>query len=113
VAVAISLTWKDASPVARVILVAAGIYALLSLYAPIRLVGPVRRSTITSEHLADAGARNDGEETLGRLYTEAAAANDHETLRLSNLQAASRNDLAVATVMFAVWGVLAIAGCAR
>lgn len=113
VAVAISLTWKDASPLARVILVAAAIYALLSLYAPIRLVGPVRRSTITSEHLADAGAQIDGEETLGRLYAEAAAANDHETLRLSNLQAASRNDLAVATVMFVVWGVLAIAGCDR
>jgi hypothetical protein len=43
--------------------------------------------------LADAGAQIDGEETLGRLYAEAAAANDHETLRLSNLQAASRNDL--------------------
>jgi hypothetical protein len=93
-------------------LVASGTYALLSLYAPIRLVGPVRRSAVTSEHLADAGTRSDGEQTLGRLYAEAAAANDHEVLRLSNLQAASRNDLAVATVLFAVWGVLAIAGCA-
>ena len=29
------------------------------------------------------------------------------------VQAASRNDLAVATVLFAIWGVLAIAGCAQ
>jgi hypothetical protein len=113
VAVAISLTWKDATTLARVILVASGTYALLSLYAPIRLVGPVRRSTITSAHLADAGAQSHGEEALGRLYAEAADANDHETLRLSNPQAASRNDLAVATVLFAAWGLLAITGCAR
>lgn len=113
VAVAISLTWSDATPLARVILLASGGYALLSLYAPIRLVGPVRRSTVTSEHLAEAGGRSDGEQMLGALYAEAAAANDHETLRLSNLQAASRNDLAVATVLFAVWGFLAIVGCAR
>jgi hypothetical protein len=86
VAVAISLTWKDATTVARVSLVASGTYALLSLYAPIRLVGPVRRSAVTSEHLADAGTRSDGEQTLGRLYAEAAAANDHEVLRLSNLR---------------------------
>lgn len=113
VTVALSLTWKEASTLARALLILAGAYVLMSLYTPIRLVGPVRRATITAQDLSETAASTNSEALLGERYAEAAAANDHETLRLSNLQAASRNDLVIATVLFGVWGILAIAGCAK
>ena len=48
------------------------------------------------------------EASLARQCAQAAADNDRSTLRLSNLQAASRNDLAAATVLFIVWAGTAL-----
>lgn len=109
IAVAISLTWDDAGTLQRVLLAAAGAYALMSLAAPIKLVGPIERSTITAAQLAEISDEAHPEARLARECAQAAADNDRSTLRLSNLQAASRNDLVAATVLFVAWAVSALA----
>jgi hypothetical protein len=110
IAVAISLAWSDATNLARLLLGAAAFYAAMSLAAPIKLVGPIERSTITLEYLATLADHTDGERHLARQSAQAAADNDRATLRLGNLLAASRNDVRIAVVLFTVWGVLALCG---
>jgi hypothetical protein len=108
IGVAISLTWSDASVAQRVILVASASYAVMSLAAPIALVGPIERSTVTVQQLALIAQEDAPEATLAKVCSQAAADNDRSTLRLSNLQAASRNDLTVATVLFLAWAIAAL-----
>ncbi len=112
IAVAISLAWTEATTVGRVLLGAAAFYAAMSLAAPIRLVGPIERSTITIDFLATLVHRADGEEVLARQSAQAASDNDRATVRLGNLLAASRNDVRVAVVLFTAWGSLALFGLA-
>lgn len=110
VGVAISLTSKDATTLERVVLITSATYVAMSLAAPIALVGPIARSTITSSQLAEI-ARNPAPETrLAECCAQAAADNDLSTLRLSNLQAASRNDLVIAAALFLLWAVIASLG---
>lgn len=109
VGVAISLTWKDAGTPERIVLIASAAYVAMSLAAPIALVGPIARSTITSQQLATIAQEQEPEARLGECCAQAAADNDLSTLRLSNLQAASRNDLVIAAVLFVVWAVIAVA----
>lgn len=108
IAVAISLTWTDASSPQRVILVLSGMYALMSLVAPITLVGPIERSTVTVDQLVAAAKEDVPEASLARACSEASAQIDRSVLRLSNLQAASRNDLVMATLLFLVWATWAL-----
>ena len=108
IGVAISLTWKDATSVQRIILCASAIYAAMSLVAPIKLVGPIDRSTVTLSQLTAAAEEGTPEASLAKVCSEAAANNDRSVLRLSNLQAASRNDLVAATLLFLVWAVTAL-----
>jgi hypothetical protein len=110
IAVAISLAWPDATTLGRLLLGAAAFYAAMSLAAPIRLVGPIERSTITIEFLTTLVNRADGEEVLARQSAQAASDNDRATVRLGNLLAASRNDVRVAVLLFAIWGCLALFG---
>jgi hypothetical protein len=109
IGVAISLRWGEASTLERILLAGAGAYAVMSLAAPIKLVGPIERSTITAAQLADVAADPNPEVTIARECAQAAADNDRSTLRLSNLQAASRNDLVAATALFVVWAISALA----
>jgi hypothetical protein len=109
IGVAISLSWNDATVLQRVVLAAAGAYALMSLATPIKLVGPIERSTITATQLAEIAGEEHPEARLARECAQAAADNDRSTLRLSNLQAASRNDLVAATVLFVAWTASALA----
>jgi hypothetical protein len=108
IGVAISLTWADAGSAQRLMLIASAAYAAMSLAAPIRLVGPIERSTVTVAQLADAAHDPVPESSLARQCAQAAADNDRSTLRLSNLQAASRNDLVAATALFIVWAATAL-----
>jgi len=108
IGVAISLTWKDGSVVEKVLLVASAAYAVMSLAAPIKLVGPIERSTITSAELAAAAHDPQPEASVTRQAAQAAADNDRSTLRLGNLQAASRNDLFAATTLFVTWTIIAL-----
>jgi hypothetical protein len=109
-AVAISLTWEEAEWFARVLLATSAVYALMSLAAPIALVGPIDRSTITSEQLGELTQTPAPQSAVARQYAQAAADNDRSTLRLSNLQAASRSDLTLATLLFAMWMLVALLG---
>jgi len=110
IGVAISLTWRDASTLGRVLLGVSAAYAVMSLAAPIKLVGPIERSTITVAQLAEIAAGPAPEASLARQCAQAAADNDRSTLRLSNLQAASRNDLVAATLLFVAWAISALLG---
>jgi hypothetical protein len=110
IGVAISLTWGEATTVAKVVLVVAGAYSLMSLYAPVTLVGPVRRVAVTQATVEDAAAESDPAGYLARWKARAATVNDLTTLRLSNLQAASRNDARNAIILFAVWAIVALVG---
>jgi hypothetical protein len=112
VVVSISLTWPDATGLGRALLVLSSVYALMSLYTPIKLVGPIARSTITIGQLAELAGGHAPERALAQQCAQAAADNDLATLRLSNLQVASRNALAVATVAFVVWAIALLFGCA-
>jgi hypothetical protein len=103
IVLAVSLRWDAASTLQRAVLFAAGAYGAMSLVAPITLVGPIARSSVTVEQLVTAAAEPAPEASLARACSEAAADIDHSVLRLSNLQAASRNDLAAATILFLVW----------
>ncbi len=110
ISVAVSLTWQTAGFGERLLLAAAGWYALTSLAAPIRLVGPIERSTITADQLsALAGLGSEAEEELAHAYAQASADNDRSTQRLSNLLAASRNDVALAAIGFIMWVCVAVA----
>jgi len=81
IGVAISLTWDDASTFERVLLATAAAYAVMSLAAPIKLVGPIERSTITIAQLAEVAANQRPEVSLARQCAQAAADNDRSTLR--------------------------------
>lgn len=109
VGVAISLTWKDAGTLERFVSMTSAAYVGMSLAAPIALVGPIPRSTITSSQLEVIARDQAPEARLAECCAQAAAENDLTTQRLSNLQAASRNDLVIAASLFAVWAVVAIA----
>lgn len=108
IGVAISLTWKDACTAQQVLLLVSAAYAVMSLAAPIKLVGPIERRTITSGELFEIAHDNNPEATVARLCAQAAAENDRSTLRLGNLQAASRNDLIAATALFVAWAITAL-----
>lgn len=105
IGVAISLTWKDDTTLSRLLLGLSAAYAVMSLAAPIKLVGPIERSTITAAQLAEIASSPAPEANLGRQCAQAAADNDRSALRLSNLQAASRNDFVAAAVLFVAWAV--------
>lgn len=109
IALAVSLEWEAATTLQRVLLFAAGAYGAMSLVAPITLVGPIARSTVTMDQLVTAVDDAAPEASLARACSEAAADIDLSVIRLSNLQAASRNDLAAATVLLLAWVVTALA----
>jgi hypothetical protein len=113
IAVAISLDWTGTTTVAKAILVAAGACSFMSLWAPIVLVGPVARATVTSATLREAEKQTEPTVFLANQKAQAAADNDRSTQRLSNLQAASRNDVRNAIILFGVWAILTLAGVAK
>jgi hypothetical protein len=110
IGVAISLTWDESTMLGKVLLVVAGAYSVMSLYAPVALVGPVRRETITRATVEDAAKQPDPPGYLAGRKARGSAVNDQTTLRLSNLQAAARNDVLKAILMFTVWGIVALTG---
>jgi hypothetical protein len=108
IALAVSLEWEAATTLQRLLLFSAGAYGAMSLVAPITLVGPIARSTVTIDQLITAADNTAPEASLARACSEAAADIDFSVIRLSNLQAASRNDLAAATVLLLVWIVTVV-----
>jgi hypothetical protein len=110
VGVAISLTWEDAATLERIVLITSAAYVAMSLAAPVALVGAIARSTITSSQLAEIAQDAEPETLLGECCAQAAADNDLSTQRLSNLQAASRNDLVIAAALFVLWAAITLLG---
>ena len=113
IAVAIPLSWSNTTGFARTILIVAGVYSLISLYTPILLVGPVSRSTVTAATLRRADGHERPTLFLACEKARAAGDNDRSTQRLSNLQAASRNDARNAVFLFALWAVLILTGITK
>ncbi len=113
IAVAISLDWTGTTVGGRVILVLAAAYSAMSLFTPIVLVGPVRRATVTTATLHRAATSEQPAAYLANEKAQAAANNDRANQRLSNLQAASRNDVRNAVLLFVVWALLILTGIAK
>ena len=73
IAVAISLDWPHASTWAKVLLVAAATYSAMSLWAPIKLVGPVARATVSADTLHSAAGEDEPQAALANVKARAAA----------------------------------------
>jgi hypothetical protein len=110
IAAAISLHWDESTSGAQAVLVVAGVYSFMSLWTPIRLVGPVRRATVTDKLVREAGEQDDPVSFLAAEKMRAAAENDRSVLRCANQQAASRNDVLIAGLLFGVWALLTLTG---
>jgi hypothetical protein len=110
VGAAVSLTWDESTTLAQMVLIGAAWYSVMSLWAPIVLVGPVRRGTVTHAIVEDAANEVDPAGHLARCKVRAATVNDFTARRLSNLLAASRSDLLKAILLFVAWGIIALTG---
>jgi outer membrane protein assembly factor BamB len=98
--------WDESDWVAKILLALATLYALLSLFTPIYLVGPLKRHTV---HVADLEAAVQDarpEEVLAARSADAAMQNDLQNLRLANHLDASRRELAYALALVVLWAVL-------
>jgi hypothetical protein len=104
---AITGGWNESADIARVILVLAAVYALLSLLMPLYLVGPVKRHVIHIRTLTEAAASGDAaEETLADRAAEAAMNNELQNMRLTNLLDASRRELVYTLALLVLWVIL-------
>lgn len=106
VLVAFTTGWNESTTPARVILVFASIYALLSLLMPIYLVGPLRRDTVHLAELGAAAVADDPEEAIAQSAADAAMNNDLRNLRVANHLDAARRELYYALALFLVWVLL-------
>jgi hypothetical protein len=105
VLVCITGGWDESTTLARIILVLAALYAVLSLLMPLYLVGPLRRDTVHIAELEAAAQAKDPEEALAASAAEAAMSNDLRNLRLSNLLDAARRELSYALALLVLWVV--------
>jgi hypothetical protein len=105
---AISLAWADSSVAAKLLLVSATWYVLLSLHAPLFLAGPVPRACPWSI----PAALDDGAIGMPLEVTKlrAVAQNRRTAIEISGRVARSRHHLLKALVLFTVWGLLALTG---
>jgi len=108
VSLAIATNWDRGGTLLRVLLVLSAVYALMSLWAPFVVLGPVKRHTITLKELERVAAMDDPTLELAQLKGESAAANSAEALRLANLQSASRDSLRNASVALGAWLLLVL-----
>jgi hypothetical protein len=112
VGAAISLTWSGSTAFAKVLLVAAAGHCVASLKAPLVFAGPLSHATVAPASLRDAASAPDSVAHLVRCKLRAARTNDLIAKRLAALQAASRNALLRAILLFVLWSSLALSGVA-
>jgi hypothetical protein len=106
VLVCITGGWDESRTLARIILVLASVYAVLSLLMPLYLVGPLRRDAVHIAELEAAARARDTEEALAASAAEAAMNNDLRNLRLSNMLDAARRELSYTLALLLLWVVL-------
>jgi hypothetical protein len=106
VLVALSNGWEGSGWPARLLLVGATFYGLVSLLVPIYLVGPLRRQTIRSVELTEAADQDDPEAFLALKARAGAAINDHHNLALTNLQDAARKEAWFVWALLVGWVLL-------
>jgi hypothetical protein len=105
VVAALATQWGDSTLAGKVLLALSGLYAALSLIAPIYLVGPQPRHQLDGL-LAEAAAAPDPDAFLGEQAAELWANNSERVTRLANLQDAARNELAIALLLLLAWAAL-------
>lgn len=98
--------WHESTLIAKIILVIAGVYTGLSLLTPLYLVGPVKRSVITTVDLTAAAKEIRPEQAMAHRAADAAMATDFENQRIANLLDAARRELAYSMIALLVWVVL-------
>lgn len=106
VLVAITAGWNNSTTPARIILMLAAGYAVLSLLMPLYLVGPLKRDTIHITELVAAAKANNAEEELAQSALAASTKNDLQNLRLSNLLDAARRELSYVLALLLLWVLL-------
>ena len=106
VLVALSNGWGRSDDLGRALLVVAAIYSIFSLITPIYLVGPQRRAQLWTGDLEDASREKSPEDWLAKREAEAAMSNAGKVIKLSNLQAAARNDLVWSVAALLLWVLL-------
>ncbi len=106
VLVALTTGWHESRGFARIILVIATVYAVLSLIMPLYLVGPLKREAVHVGALADAAEADDPEEDLAQAAATSAMNQDLRNLRVANLLEAARRELTYALVLLVVWLIL-------
>lgn len=106
VLVCITGGWDESMTLARIILVLAAVYAVLSLLMPLYLVGPLRRDTVHTAELEAAARAKDAEEALAASAAKAAMNNDLRNLRLANLLDAARRELSYSLALLLLWVIL-------
>jgi len=107
VLVALTTGWSRSDDFGRALLVVAAVFSIFSLITPLYLVGPQRRAQLWTADLEEAAGQKSPENLLARRAAEAAMVNSGRVIKLSNLQAAARNDLAWAVIALLLWVVLA------
>jgi hypothetical protein len=104
--VAIASGWNESTVLGRVLLVIAAVYASFSVVAPLYLVGPLKRFTITVIDLEAAARTQSPELETARRKARAAMFMDVANQKLANLLSAGRNESAYAFAALFVWVVL-------
>lgn len=106
VVLALASGWQESMWPGRLLLVLAAVYGGFSLLMPLYLVGPIKRETLDSADLQDAGGDEDPEERLADRAAQAAMRNDLRNLRLANLLDAARRELLYTFALLLLWGML-------
>lgn len=104
--VALTTGWDESTCLARLILVLATVYAVLSLLMPLYLVGPLARNLVTASDLEKVARVKDPEEALAAEASENAMVNFSRNKRLSNSLDAARRELVYALALLVAWVVL-------
>jgi hypothetical protein len=98
--------WAESTLLGKVLVVVATGYALLSLIAPLYLVGAQTRETLHVREIKKALAVDDAEGSLADQAADGAMKNDLRTRQLTNLLDAARHELAYALFGVLLWAFL-------
>jgi hypothetical protein len=106
VLIATTSGWQESTLIARILLAAATLYAVLCLCMPIYLVGPLKRHTVHVAEIQVAAQSDEPEEVLAAKAGEAAMLNDLQNQRLTNLLDAAQRELIYTLVLVVLWALL-------
>jgi hypothetical protein len=109
IAVTISSGWEESAWWSRTLLLISVIYAVMSLWAPLHMVGPRRRFVVTLDDLVHLTTKPNPARELTQIKATRATLNMAEALKLANLQSACRDSLCISLLAILAWLLLTLA----